>query len=293
MTNIPYDPQMQKDEMLHILLKGGQAQVLAAQTAHLSQYAADLHGASDVCAVAMSRLLTATLMIGVSQKEDASSVTVTLAGDGAGGKMVCVAHHGTAKISVYNPQAQADSVKAFVGAHGRLSVVKDFGAGEPYVGQCALVSGEIAEDFAQYFTISEQQPSLVALGALCTQGRVLSSGGVLIRSMPGCEEQTLAALDMRAMLFSSVSRDLAQAPIEELCAQWFDGLDMQILSRTPLSCRCDCSRERMARALVATGRQALEEMIAQGTGAELTCHFCRTTQTFATDELVDLLQSAK
>ena len=287
------------DEMLHISLKEGQARVLLCRTTAMARRAAEIHRPYSTALAAMSRLMTATAMLGVMMKEPDASVTVTVAGDGPAGKLTAVAHGPHVKAAMAHPEAdlplKADGhldVGGLVGHHGRLTVIKDLGLKEPYIGQCALVSGELGEDFAQYFTVSEQQPSLVALGALVHEGYCLSAGGVLVQAMPGCSEELLSQLEMRSVFFTAISREVADVPLEELARAWFDGLDMRLLSREPLAYACDCSREKMEKALIALGRGELEQLINEDQGAELTCHFCRAAHRFSKEDLQNLLERA-
>ena len=265
----------------------------------MARRAAEIHRPSSTALAAMSRLMTATAMLGVMMKEPDASVTVTVAGDGPAGKLTAVAHGPHVKAAMAHPEAdlplKADGhldVGGLVGHHGRLTVIKDLGLKEPYIGQCALVSGELGEDFAQYFTVSEQQPSLVALGALVHEGYCLSAGGVLVQAMPGCSEELLSQLEMRSVFFTAISREVADVPLEELARAWFDGLDMRLLSREPLAYACDCSREKMEKALIALGRGELEQLINEDQGAELTCHFCRAAHRFSKEDLQNLLERA-
>ena len=287
------------DEILHITLMGGQAKVLLCRTTAMARRAAEIHRPSSTALAAMSRCMTATAMLGVMMKDEGSSVTVTVAGDGPLGKMTAVAHGGQVKVSAHHPEIELPlkkdghlDVGGLVGHHGRLTVIKDLGMKEPYVGQCALVSGELGEDFAQYFTVSEQQPSLVALGCLVHEGYCLSAGGVLVQAMPGCTEEFLEQLELRSVFFTAISREVADVPLEDLARAWFDGLDMQILSRETVSYQCDCSREKMEKALIALGRHELQQMIEEDGGAELTCHFCRAAHRFTRQDLTDLLERA-
>ena len=184
---------------------------------------------------------------------------------------------------------------------------EDLGLKEPYIGQSPLVSGELGEDFAQYFTVSEQQPSLVALGCLVHDGYCLSAGGVLVQAMPGCSEELLQQLELRSVFFTAISREVADVPLEDLAKAWFDGLDMKLLSREPVSYQCDCSREKMEKALtaaadtpsgrtekalIAMGRKELQQLIDEDGRAELTCHFCRTAHQFSREDLLALLERA-
>ena len=287
------------DEMLHIALMGGQAKVLLCRTTAMARKAAEIHAPSATALAAMSRTMTAAAMLGVMMKDDQASVTVTVAGDGPIGKITAVAHGGSVKISAHHPEAdlplKADGhldVGGLVGRRGRLTVIKDLGLREPYIGQCALVSGELGEDFAQYFTVSEQQPSLVALGCLVHEGYCLSAGGVLVQAMPGCSEELLEQLELRSVFFTAISREVADVALEDLAKGWFDGLDMRILSREPVRYRCDCSREKMEKALIALGREELTSLMEEDGGAEMTCHFCRAVRRFTREDLRELLERA-
>ena len=288
------------DEILHLSLMNGQARVLLCDTTQLTQRCSDLHNANALCTAALGRLMTGTLMMGVMLKGAGESVSVTLKGGGPIGTMVAVADRDSVRACCDNPRVElplrADGkldVGGAVGHAGRISVVKDLGMREPYIGQCELVSGEIAMDFANYFTVSEQQPSLVALGVLTGGEHVLRAGGLLIQPMPGCEEATIEQLELRSPMFADISRELAAAPKEELAEDWFRGLDPVLLDRTPVSYRCTCSRERMERALISMGRADLQEIIDDGKGAELSCHFCGSTYFFTTDELKALMARAE
>ena len=173
-----------------------------------------------------------------------------------------------------------------------MSVVKDLGLREPYVGQIELVSGELAIDFANYFTVSEQSPSLVALGVLTSGDAVLKAGGLLIQPLPGCEDSTIDQLELRSPMFADISREMTFAPKEELLEDWFRGMDPVVLEREPLRYHCGCSRYRMEKALISLGRKELMNLIDEDKGAELGCHFCHSYYQFSTDELKDLFQRA-
>lgn len=289
----------QGDEMIRMSLMDGQARVMMCETTAMCQRAADIHNATPVCTAALGRLMTGTAMLGVMMKGDDESVTVTIKGGGPMGTLVAVANHGDLKVCADNPQVvlptRADGkldVGGAVGHDGRMSVVKDLGMREPYIGQCELVSGELAIDFANYFTISEQQPSLVALGVLVNGDAVLKAGGLLIQPLPGCEEETLEQLELRSPMFADISREMTFADKEQLLEDWFRGMKPEILDRTPLRYHCACSRERMEKALISLGRKELETLIGEDQGAELGCHFCHSHYAFSTAELQDLLHRA-
>jgi len=288
-----------KDEVLHITLCQGEARVLLMDTTKMVQKAADIHNATPVCTAALGRLMTGTAMLGAMMKGEKDSVTVTIKGNGPVGTLMAVANHTDVKGCMDNPRVVLPlrkdgklDVGGAVGHEGRLSVVKDLGLREPYVGQTDLVSGEIADDFALYFTKSEQAPSLVALGVLTAGEQVLSAGGILIQAMPGCSDETLDQLELRSPMFADISRELTFEPLETLVNDWFRGMDPQILDREPVRWHCGCGRERMEKALISLGRKELEQIIQEDQGAELTCHFCHASYPFTTEELKRLLEQA-
>lgn len=285
-----------RDEMLQIDLCNGQVRVMLCETTETVQQCADIHETTPVCTAALGRLMTGTLMLGIMMKGDDESVTVTLKGDGPMGSLVAVADHGDVRACADYPQIDIPlredgklDVGGAVGHTGRMSVIKDLGMKKNYIGQSELVSGEIAMDFANYFTVSEQQPSLVALGVLVNGKTVLKAGGLLIQPLPGCPDEIIDQLELRSPMFADISREMTFASIEQLCIDWFRGMEPRILERTPLRYRCTCSRERMEKALISLGRKDLQSLIDDDKGAELICHFCRSKYKFTTEQLKDLL----
>ena len=181
-----------------------------------------------------------------------------------------------------------------VGSTGHVTVVKDLGLRDPYVGQTRMVSGEIAEDMAFYLTVSEQTPSLVSLGVLCEGGHVLGAGGILIQPLPGCSEEVLQRLEALAPHLAGVStmvRELGSA--EALAERALAGFAYTVLQETSPAFQCDCSRERIERALLSMGETELRDMIAEQHGAQVSCHFCNKTYDFTEQELLTLLREAK
>ena len=287
------------DEMLRLTLMDGQVRVMMCETTAMCQRAADIHSATPVCTAAMGRLMTGTAMLGVMMKGADESVTVTIKGDGPMGTLCAVANHGDLKVTCDDAQVQLPlqangklDAGGAIGHTGRMTVVKNLGLREPYVGQIELVSGELGIDFANYFTVSEQQPSLVALGVLVAGDAVLKAGGLLIQPLPGCEESTIEPLELRSPMFADLSREMTFAPKEELLEDWFRGMKPELLERTPLRYHCSCSRERMERALISLGRAELQSLIDEDLGAELGCHFCHSAYHFTTGELKALLVRA-
>ncbi|MDI9520188.1 MAG: Hsp33 family molecular chaperone HslO [Bacillota bacterium] len=285
------------DSLLRFTLKDGQARVLMVRTTRAAQGAADIHQASDTCIAAMGRVLPICAMMGGLIKEEAGRLTVTIDGDGAGGRITCGVQANKLKISVENPQAELPmtpddrlDVAGFVGSKGQIVVVKDYDKGEPFASVSRLVSGELGEDFAHYFTVSEQVPSLVALGCLNQDGVVLSSGGILIQAMPGCTDQVITDLENRIPFFANISREIYDRSLRQLAEAWFQDFDPLFLGEEPIELKCDCSREKMRRALVALGKEELEEIRDANEPAVLTCHFCRAQRSFDTEEISEILK---
>ena len=287
------------DEMLQIDLCNGQVRVMLCETTATVQKCADIHETTPVCTAVLGRLMTGTLMLGIMMKGEDESVTVQVKGDGPIGSLVAVADHGDVRACADYPQLELPpredgklDVGGAVGHSGRMSVIKDLGMKKQYIGQSELVSGEIAMDFANYFTVSEQQPSLVALGVLVNGNTVLKAGGLLIQPLPGCPDEIIDQLELRSPMFADISREMTFAPIEQLCEDWFRGLEPRILERTPLRYRCTCSRERMEKALISLGRKDLRSLIDEDQGAELVCHFCRSRYNFSTADLNAMMARA-
>ena len=284
------------DEMLQVDLMSGQVRVMLCETTETVQACADIHETTPVCTAALGRLLTGTCMLGIMMKGEDESVTVQIKGNGPIGGLVAVADHGDVRACCDHPGTDLPpredgklDVGGAVGHQGRMSVIKDLGMRKQYIGQSELVNGEIAMDFANYFAVSEQQPSLVALGVLVGGGCVLKAGGLLIQPMPGCPEEIIDQLELRSPMFADISQEMTFAPIEQLCEDWFRGMEPRILERTPIRYRCTCGRERMERALISLGAKELSSLIEEDQGAELVCHFCRKKYNFSTEELKGLL----
>ena len=287
------------DEILRGTLMDGQVRIMMCETTAMAQRAADIHHATPVCTAAMGRLMTATSMLGVMMKGENESVTVNIKSGGPMGTVVAVANHGDIKVCADDPQVELPlredgklNVGAAIGKDGYMTVIKDLGLREPYIGQIELVSGELGIDFANYYTVSEQQPSLVALGVLVAGDTVLKAGGLLIQPLPGCPDEVIDQIELRSPMFSDISREMTFAPKEELLEDWFRGMDLQILERAPLRYHCACSRYRMEKALISLGRRELNTLIEEDTGAELGCHFCHSQYAFTTDDLKELLARA-
>ena len=183
-------------------------------------------------------------------------------------------------------------VGSAVGKDGKLTVVKDMHLKEPYVGQVNLVSGEIAEDFAMYFTASEQTPSLVSLGVLVSDEKVEAAGGLLIQIMPGATESAIASIENSAGMFRDISATMRDYHLKDAVQQLLMHLEPVVLEEKHPQYRCDCSRERIERMLFTLGKDELTDMIAAQHGAQVDCHFCNRRYEFTEEDLKVLLTAA-
>lgn len=287
--------------LLRGTLRNGQVRVLMCDTTNMAELCRMTHEPSNVCAAALGRGISAAALLTASADDpDSTNLTMTVKGGGPAGALVVVAHGRRLKAYIDHPQVELPlkangklDVGGALGKDGMITVVRDLGMREPYVGQCELQSGEIGEDVAYYCVVSEQQPTLCALGVLVNEGRVISSGGVLVQPLPGCEEETLAELETRSMLFGDISAQLLAQPMEDFFKACFDGMEPETLDVEGLTYTCDCSRERMERALISIGQNDLQEIIDDDQGAELVCNFCHEKHQFTTEELKALLAQAR
>ena len=291
--------EKRKSRLLRMTLRGGEARVFLCDTTQMAQQARDIHNASNTCSAAMGRMLAATAIMGANLKSEGDRITVTINGGGPAGPMCAVAGpDGRVKVTIEHPEVELAlkpngklDVGGALGKDGQLTVMRSYGFGEPYIGRVNLVSGEVAEDFAMYYLESEQTPSLCALGTLVGE-EILSAGGVLIQAMPGCSEELLDALEIRAELFSAISQMLREMTLEEIVEGCFRGLEPEILEEIPLTLQCDCSREYIERVLLSMGAAELRDIIEKQHGCEVSCHFCRKHYAFTGEELNRLLEQA-
>lgn len=287
------------DGILNISLMGGQARAILIESTAMVQEAKRIHGLSKIATAALGRTLTATAMMGSMLKGTDESVTASIKGGGPIGTVLAVANDRCeVKGYVGNPAVDLPRtgkklpVGAAVGRDGRLTVIKDMHLKEPYVGQVNLVSGEIAEDFAMYFTASEQTPSLVSLGVLVSDEKVESAGGLIVQVMPGATEAAIKSIELSAGMFMDISGTMKEYHLEGAVNQLLMHLEPEILERRDTRYACDCSRERVERALITLGRDELHDMIEKQHGAQVDCHFCNKRYQFSESELAALLRAA-
>ena len=275
--------------------------IFAADTTCMVEEARRLHNTSPVASAALGRALTASSIMGIMMKGDNDKLTLSINGKGPLGTIVCVADSkGTVKGYVSNPlvdiPSRADGkldVGSAVGINGLVTIIKDMGMKEPYTGQYPLVNGEIAEDLTANYAYSEQQPSAIALGVLVdVDYSIKAAGGFIVQLMPEAEEKDIDILEKNLSQITSVSHliDDGKTP-EDLINLVLKDLEPMIYEKIPVSYKCDCSRERIEKALISIGKKDLDEIIKEDKLAEISCHFCNTVYHFNEAELIDLRKS--
>ncbi|MDD6045045.1 MAG: Hsp33 family molecular chaperone HslO [Clostridia bacterium] len=291
------------DKIVRALMADDTVKLIAISGRDLCEKARELHGLSRVCTAALGRTLLVTDMMGAQLKGEDHKLTAIVKGGGPAGNIVCTAdNRGHVKGYVEQPALELPlgpdgklDVSMAVGWFGDLTVVRDLGMKEPYVGKCDMVSGEIAEDFAQYFTVSEQQPSMVYLGVRVDphDGHVLAGGGIIVQPLPHCPDEVIDTLTEKAVEVKMLAGMLEEGiELEDALRKIFGGIDINFTESLSPEFRCDCSRERLERVLISLGHDELKDMMEKEKGAELTCHFCNKTYSFTEDELEDLLKEA-
>ena len=287
------------DYLVRATAADAQVRAFAVTARDTVETARAAHDTSPVMTAALGRLLCAGAMMGSMMKGDADILTLQVQGDGpAGGLTVTADSRGRVKGYAVNPQVilPANSqgkldVGGAVGA-GSLRVIKDLGLKEPYVGQTQLQTGEIAEDLTYYFAASEQVPSSVGLGVLMEKNNtVKQAGGFIVQLMPFAEGNVIEKLEANLSRIHSVTKLLedGNSP-EQILGILLEGMDMEILSDMPVEFYCNCSRERVAKALYSIGKKEMDEMIKDGEPIEVKCHFCNTAYQFSVEDLVQIRQ---
>lgn len=290
------------DYIIRATAAGGQIRAFAATTREMVETARAAHGTSPVATAALGRLLTAGAMMGVMMKGEEDLLTIKIQGDGPiEGLTVTADSKGNVKGYVFNPSVMLPpnaKGKLDVGGAlgvGVLSVIKDIGLKEPYVGQTILVTGEIGDDLTYYFATSEQTPSSVALGVLMNkENTVRQAGGFILQMMPGASEEVVTKLEEKLKKITSVTALLDAGDTPEMILEHVLGdLGLEINEKLPTRFYCNCCKERVEKALISIGKRDIEEMIADGKPVSVNCHFCNTDYTFSVEELKEILKKAR
>ncbi|MBR2667473.1 MAG: Hsp33 family molecular chaperone HslO [Oscillospiraceae bacterium] len=291
------------DERIHAIAAEGRIKAVAVTGRALVERARQIHRTLPVATAALGRTLLAASLLGSDQKVEGGSLTVRIGGSGPLGVITVTADpEGNVRGYVQNPAVDLPlkapgklDVGGAVGLPGRLTVVRDLGMREPYVGSVALVSGEIAEDVASYCVISEQVPTACALGVLVDRDQsVLAAGGYLLQLLPGAGEDVVSRLEQSVAEAGPVTPLLNDGlDAEGLLRRVLKGFTPEILTRESIEYRCYCTEERVSRALLSMGREELESLIREQGEAELTCQFCDRVYRYDRARLEELLRQAR
>lgn len=290
-----------KDYIVRATAANGQIRAFAASTKQVVETARKDHNTSPVATAALGRLLTAGAMMGSMMKNDTDMLTLQIRGDGPiGGITVTADSKANVKGYVLNSEVMLPpkngklDVGGAVGI-GLLQVIKDMGLKEPYCGQTILVSSEIAEDLTYYFANSEQVPSSVGLGVLMEKDNtVRRAGGFIIQLMPFAQEEVISQLEENLKNVTSVTAllDKEYTP-EQILEELLGNLDLEVTDTMDTRFYCNCSKERVERAVASVGKKEIQEMINEGKDIEVKCHFCNTAYTYTVEDLKKILKRSK
>lgn len=285
-----------QDVILRALVFGGEVSLAVADTTALVNEAIRIHQLSPLSAAALGRTLTVAAYMCSSLKDERGALSVTIKGDGAGGT-VSVSGDAALHMRGYIDEPQADlppnaqgklDVGGCIGKHGTLTVVRDDGEGQPFVGTTELVSGEIGEDFAAYYAYSEQLPTAIAVGVkVGREGNCLGAGGVFLQPMPGASEENIRRAEECIGQFSAVSTLMQEHTAEEVLRHFFG--EVNFYTRYP-EYKCNCSRHYIEGLLAGMGKEELRSILAEQGKISVHCHYCNTDYIFTPEEAERLMK---
>lgn len=290
------------DEIIRMMTGDGMVKAVAVTGRDMVERARQIHKTLPVATAALGRTLMAASMMGDMLKEEDGSVTLQIKGGGPLGAITAVSDsRGNPRGYLQNGQVDIPrkyqgklDVGTAVGSSGSLTVMKDMGLKEPYMGSVQLVSGEIAEDITAYFVESEQVPTACALGVLVDKDQsVAAAGGYLVQLLPGADESVIQRLEESIARLGPVTDALhGGADAVQLLERVLEGQEPELLERRPVAYKCYCSRERVSRAIISMGKEEMQSLIEEQGGAELTCQFCDKVYRFTKEDLQELLEEA-
>ncbi|GAA0748049.1 Hsp33 family molecular chaperone HslO [Clostridium oceanicum] len=290
-----------KDKLIKALAKEGQIRIIAAITTETVNEAVKIHKCAPTASAALGRMVTAGVLMGSTLKSEKDTLTLQISGGGIA-KNVVVTSYSNASVKGYigNPKADLEpnskgklDVGGIIGKQGNLSVIRDMGLKEPYVGQVPIYTGEIGDDIAYYYTVSEQTPSAVGLGVLVDKDlSVKCSGGFIIQMLPGSDEMLADIVTYRLQEIPSITEMILKGmSIEEIIEYIFEDMDLKILDDTLTpKYECNCSKERVEKALISLGKEQLNEIYKEGKDEEIECHFCDKKYKFTNQQIGELLK---
>lgn len=275
------------------LIYDGQISLSVLDTTDVVNKAIELHGLTPLCAAGLGRALTVASFMATSLKDENEKLSVTIDGNGVGGKIVvCADGNLNVRGSIVNPHADLPlkpngklDVGGLVGNEGTITVVKNLGLKEPYVGKCKLVSGEIGEDFAAYYAYSEQQPTAIAVGVLVKNDKCIGAGGVILQPLPDCSEENIGKAEKLIAEFSDVSRKINEIGIDGIIKKYFDEYEF---TKYEMQYKCGCSREYVDKVLIALGKKELSDIIEKDGKIEVCCEFCDKKYVYGQKDVEEL-----
>lgn len=287
-------------KLVRMISNDGTLTVMAVDTTDIINRMESIHHTSAVTSAALGRLLTAASLMGAVLKGKDDSITLRINGDGPAGVVIAVSdNEGNVRGYVENPVVEIPlnvkgklDVAGAVGKNGTLTVMKDLGLKEPYIGQIPIISGEIAEDITSYYATSEQTPTVCALGVLVNPDLTIkAAGGFIIQLLPTAMDDTITLVEECIEGIPSVTQMLTSGlSPEDICRKVLSKFELEYLDGSEPEYRCNCSRQRVEKALISTGKQALEEM-AEDDGTEVCCHFCEKKYKFSSADIKKLAKN--
>ncbi len=292
------------DRIIRAVTCDGAIKILAMTAKETVGEAAKIHDLTPLTSAALGRVLIATSLLGNDMKSDEHSLTVRFDGDGPIGSIVAVSDsEGYVRGYCKNPHVDLPvrekdrkiDVSGGVGKTGTLSIIKDLGMKEPYIGQTALMSGEIAEDITAYLATSEQIPSVCALGVLVDRDwSIRAAGGYIIQLLPGVYDDEIDRLEECMKQARAVTECLDEGmSLEEMLEKTLVGFDIEVLDEAPVGYRCTCSRERTRGVIMSIGEDELRAIYEEDGRAEVACQFCNNKYVFEKDELLEIIEEVK
>ncbi len=289
------------DKIIRILEKEGNFRLFVSSSTELVERARQSHETSPVVTAALGRLLTATSMMGTMMKGEKDLITLNIRGNGPiGGVLATSNSKGEVKGYALNNYVDIPlkrkgklDVAGAVGA-GNLYVIKDLGLKDPFNGNVELISGEIAEDLTYYFTVSEQTPSAVGLGVLVdVDSTVKVAGGFILQIMPSCSDEAITKLEKNIGAISSVTDILVESGLDGLIEKLSSSFEIEIMDEVHPVFKCDCTKEKVEKALITIGKDELEKIAKEDEKTEMTCHFCNKKYYFSREEIKELAKQSK
>lgn len=290
-----------KDRLIDCFAYDGKVSIKCISSTDMVEEARKLHDLSPTASAALGRLLTITSIMGYETKEEKGSITNQIKGDGPLGMLTAVGeNNGNVKGYVANPKLDLPlnenngklDVGTAVGKNGMLYIIKDLGIGKPYVGMTPIVSGEIAEDFTNYFATSEQTPSVIALGVLVDKNGIRSAGGYKLSLMPDATDEIISKIEEQVGKIDPVSKMLdEQKTLEEIAKEVTGDSNLKVLAEIKPEYKCNCSREKCEKGLIAIGKEELQKIIDEEEKIEIACNFCDKKYEFTREDMKKLLNN--